>query len=232
MMLGHSVVPAAEFAFTRYKELEMFSKKASYIFPVMLTSVFFLTGCDNKPQSDEVVIEENIVMNDGALVKDWIVEEIIPVPARKPAGLAGPRPSKDYIWIPGEWKRENDEWVWESGRWMKPPHQHASWMEGHWRLETGKWHWAPAHWVLSNHPQHVSEPLVVPALLPEVIPAKPADQNHWIAGYWDWDGHWYWVNGYWTNKPHTDAEWIPGHWDEFGAAGGYRWIGSHWRVKS
>jgi hypothetical protein len=115
---------------------------------------------------------------------------------------------------------------------MKPPHKHASWMASHWRMETGKWHWTPGHWILTNHPQHVSEKLMPPQLLQEVVPEKPsADYDYWIAGYWDWDGHWYWMQGYWTRKPSPEAEWVAGHWDEFGMDGGYRWIGGHWRVK-
>jgi len=210
----------------------MFRNSATYVVYVTMASLILLTGCDSKLSKEDVAIEEDIVMNDGSGANDWIVDEIVPVPAALPDTVAGERPSTNDIWVPGEWKRGRDEWVWQSGRWMKPPHKHASWMKGHWRMESGKWHWSPAHWVLTSQNFQSREIIAPPEPRPEVIPPKPSDRNHWVAGYWDWDGHWSWVGGYWTNKPHPDAEWVAGHWDEFGSADGYRWIGGHWHLKS
>lgn len=211
----------------------MYKRSAIYVVPIMLASVMFLAACDKKPQPGNAVVEEDIVLDDGSSIKEWIVDEIVPFPRRKPPEeVAGARPSKEHVWVPGEWRRNQDMWVWESGRWLKPPHRHASWMKGHWREQTGKWHWTPGHWVVTDRTLYATEMLFPPEPLAEKIPPKPAEKNHWIAGHWDWDGKWYWVSGYWTNKPTPEAVWVQGHWDEYGLNGGYRWIGGHWRVTS
>ena len=199
--------------------------------PVALASVVLVAGCDAQSTPGSVVVEKDIVMNDGPVVTDWVVDDIVPVPADKPSAAAGPRPSKEHIWVAGEWNRDGDKWEWESGRWQEPPNKNAEWVKGHWRMSAGMWHWAPGHWVVTDKRLYVMKPLIEPDLLPETQPGKPSEYNHWVGGYWDWDGYWYWVPGYWTDKPHPDAEWVAGHWDEFGVDGGYRWIGGHWRVK-
>ena len=209
----------------------MLRKSVLRAIPVALTSLVLAAGCDAEPKAEKVIVEEDIVMKDGSVVSDWVVADIVPVPARKAPAVAGARPSNEHIWIPGEWKRTGDKWEWEAGHWLKPPHRNAEWIHGHWSHIADKWHWTPGHWVVTGKRLYVTEPLVAPMLLPETQPEKPSDHNHWVAGYWDWDDHWYWVPGYWTTKPHPDAEWVVGHWDEFGMDGGYRWIGGHWRIK-
>jgi hypothetical protein len=202
------------------------------IVPIALASVLLVSGCDTRPQTEQVAVEEDIVIHDRADGTEWIVEEIEPIPAPRPATIAGPRPSNTHIWIPGEWQREDGDWKWQLGGWRRPPFRNAGWMSGHWRFEGDKWHWTAGHWVVAHHPRYVTELLVAPAPLPETMPEKPSEHDHWIAGYWDWDGYWYWIPGYWTSKPEPNAEWVAGHWDEFGMEGGYRWIGGHWRLKN
>ena len=199
--------------------------------PAVLALLLLISGCDAKAPDEKVVVEEDIVLKNGALITEWVVDEIVPVPARKAPIAASARPSRNHIWIPGEWKRIGDKWEWESGRWRKPPFINAGWMHGHWSMNADKWHWTPGHWVVTHKQHYVSESVLAPSLLSESKPEKPTDHNHWVAGYWDWDGQWYWTRGYWTTKPNPDAEWIAAHWDEFGIDAGYRWIGGHWRVK-
>jgi hypothetical protein len=209
----------------------MYKKFVNYVKPIMLLPMLLMVGCDWKRQTGGVAIEEDIVLDDAHHESAWIVDEIVPLPEPLPEEIAGERPSTDHIWVPGEWKRDQDEWAWESGRWMKPPHKHARWMKGHWRMETGRWRWAPSNWVLTDRQYHSNEIILPPEPRAEVVPPKPSDTNRWIPGFWDWDGHWYWVGGYWTDKPHPDAEWEAGHWDAYGENDGYRWIGGHWRLK-
>lgn len=210
----------------------MKKQHALQIVPIALASLLLVTACDAKPKAEKIVVEEDIVLNDGSVITEWIVDEIVPIPARKAPGVGGVRPSMYHIWVPGEWMRNGDAWEWVSGSWKRPPLKNASWMSGHWRLEADNWHWTPGHWVVSRRPHLVAEKIIAPTLLTETKPEKPSEHNHWIAGYWDWDGSWYWIPGYWTSKPNPDAEWAPGHWDEFGVDGHYRWIGGHWHVKN
>lgn len=200
--------------------------------PALLTIAVLATACDANTATNSVVVEEDIISDSGATLTEWVVDEIVPVPPRKPDILAPERPSKNHIWVPGEWAREDDAWAWQEGRWREPPEKDASWLAGHWRFEADRWHWMPSHWVVSRHLHFFKTPLTAPAPLVETRPDKPSDHNHWIAGNWDWDGHWYWAPGYWTSKPHPDAEWVAGHWEDFGLNGGFRWIGGHWQLKS
>lgn len=202
------------------------------ILPIAMTTLVLVAACEKAPLAkDDIVVEDDIVLDDGSVIREWMVEEVEPIPANKPASVAGTRPSVNHIWVAGEWKREGDQWVWEAGHWSEPPTMNSSWMAGHWRLDAGKWHWMPGHWIATSKPYYVTEPFVVPEPLPELKPAKPSSHDHWIAGHWNWDGDWYWSPGYWTTKPDPNAEWVPGHWDDFGTDGGYRWIGGHWRVR-
>ncbi len=198
------------------------------LFPLAILA----TACDATAPADNVVIEEDIISANDATLTEWVVDEIVPVPARKPDILAPERPSTNHIWVPGEWAREGEAWVWQKGRWREPPAQDASWLAGHWRFEADRWHWMPGHWIVSRHLHFFTTPLKAPAPLVETRPDKPSDHNHWIAGHWDWDGHWYWAPGHWTSKPQPDAEWVAGHWEQFGLRGGFRWIGGHWQLKS
>jgi len=36
------------------------------------------------------------------------------------AEVVSPSPGSDYVWIGGSWSWQN-HWVWESGRWERPP---------------------------------------------------------------------------------------------------------------
>lgn len=201
------------------------------LLPALLGAVLLATGCDPRPGTESMVVEEGIISDDGKSDADWVVDEIVPIPPAKPAVAAGKRPSTNDIWIAGEWKREHDQWVWENGHWQQPPAKDANWTAGHWRFEGSKWHWTPGHWVVSSQRHYFTSPLDVPTLQQETRPDKPSEHNHWISGYWDWAGYWYWIPGHWTTSPHPDAEWIPGHWDEFAHSGGFRWIGGHWELK-
>jgi hypothetical protein len=209
----------------------MDKRYAVSLIPVALASLFLVSGCDAKPKTEKVVVEEGIVLNRDSHDDEWIVDDIVPIPAHKSAGLAGARPSNEHIWLSGEWNRNGDKLVWQSGRWERPPIPNANWLVGHWRYDDDKWHWTAGHWVVTNRPHYVGEALVAPASLPESRPEQPLGKDHWIAGYWEWNGEWTWLPGYWTSKPADDAEWVVAHWETFGLDGGYRWIGGHWRVK-
>jgi hypothetical protein len=162
---------------------------------------------------------------------DIWVEDLIPIPAPKQEVITE-EPGEDYVWIPGYWERYPDEWEWIAGHWEKPPHKKAHWVNGSWRWEEGKWHWNPGHWMVSylGTGLFVNEPLSSPPLLEETRPPKPSDYNHWVPGYWEWDGTWFWMPGYWTARTDVDAKWVPAGWTEAGEFG-YKWTAGHWGLK-
>jgi len=166
----------------------------------------------------------------AALADEVIVDNYLNIPEAKTEVIT-PRPSFDEIWIPGSWERTPDEWVWSKGRWETPVGKDAHWQKGHWGWIEGKWHWNKAHWVVDTTDWIVDEIMAPPALLDESRPEKPSENDHWVAGHWDWDMNWYWVPGYYTYKADPDATWVKGKWVQLGEDGGYWWMGGHWQVK-
>jgi hypothetical protein len=159
-----------------------------------------------------------------------VVDNLLAIPEVREEVIT-PEGSKEELWIPGYWERDPDEWTWIPGHWEHPPNQAAHWETGHWAWESDAWHWRRGHWVVDTNPLIVEQQIPVPELLPEVKPAPPSDKNHWVAGYWEWDGSWSWVPGRWTNKPDPKAEWVPGQWEEY-RTGGWRWTSGHWKLMS
>jgi hypothetical protein len=55
-------------------------------------------------------------------------------------------PSPGHVWVPGYWTRGNNEWVWASGRWERPPERMATWVPGQWVQRGDTWLWRAGHW--------------------------------------------------------------------------------------
>jgi len=174
-----------------------------------------LKGCEKKAQAAEAIIIEDPV--DVPELREEIIEV---------------EPSNEHIWIPGYWEREAGKWTWSKGHWGKPPHKKAHWVKGHWIHHEGKWQWHKGHWAVVPFREGyiVDEILDIPVRLKEVQPPKPTYKDHWVPGYWEWNGTWHWIHGHWTNKPHPNAEWVAGHWEKHGK-GGWRWIAGHWNER-
>ena len=56
------------------------------------------------------------------------------------------RPNRNAIWINGYWHRQDDRWVWMSGRWDQRPDRNARWIKARYRREGRAWRYEPAHW--------------------------------------------------------------------------------------
>jgi len=62
-----------------------------------------------------------------------VVTEAPPAPLLDPVTFSpGPR----YIWIRGGWVWSS-RWVWEPGRWMRPPQPGAVWVVNHYEYRNG-----------------------------------------------------------------------------------------------
>jgi hypothetical protein len=58
------------------------------------------------------------------------------------------------------------------------------------------------------------EPPPPPPAQVEVVPAPPAPDYYWVAGYHRWYGGQYvWVPGRYMQRPHPAARWVPAHWE-------------------
>jgi hypothetical protein len=48
-------------------------------------------------------------------------------------------PGPGYVWIGGSWIwGPGDHWVWEKGRWDRPPHAGAAWVPHHYEYRNGR----------------------------------------------------------------------------------------------
>ncbi len=57
-----------------------------------------------------------------------------PPPLQYEAVVASPGP--DFVWVGGSWVW-TDHWVWEPGRWQRPPHAGAVWVAGRYENHGG-----------------------------------------------------------------------------------------------
>ena len=56
------------------------------------------------------------------------------------------RPGRDYIWVAGYHRWNGNRYVWEAGRWDRPPHPHAVWVAPRWRHRHNGWVFVEGRW--------------------------------------------------------------------------------------
>ena len=57
-----------------------------------------------------------------------------------------PRPGVEFVWVPGYWSWERNEYAWAPGHWERAPHARAIWVPGRWRRDRRGWYFSPGHW--------------------------------------------------------------------------------------
>jgi len=85
----------------------------------------------------------------GAVVGTSIVTAAIVSsrPPPPPRVVYAPPPEPGYVWQPGYWSFEHDEWVWVEGRWVAR-YPGYDWEPSHWVEDPGgHWRLIPGHWV-------------------------------------------------------------------------------------
>jgi hypothetical protein len=77
------------------------------------------------------------------LKSDVVVHKKPPKPTaeRRPAS-----PGTEYLWIDGCQRWDGDKYVWQSGHWEKPPHEHAIWMAPRWERRNGGYVFMEGWW--------------------------------------------------------------------------------------
>ena len=58
----------------------------------------------------------------------------------------GARPSREHVWINGYHRWDGKAYVWESGRWDKPPKPHAVWVAPRWNHTRNGYVFVEGHW--------------------------------------------------------------------------------------
>ncbi|HMD29032.1 MAG TPA: hypothetical protein VKH13_10730 [Steroidobacteraceae bacterium] len=55
-------------------------------------------------------------------------------------------PGPNWIWQPGHWRWEHNEYVWRPGHYEKRPAATAYWVRPEWVARNGQWVFQPGHW--------------------------------------------------------------------------------------
>ncbi len=134
------------------------------------------------------------------------------------------RQSPDQQWIPGHWAWRDNQNIWISGVWTRPPQEGMTWEKERWEQRNGAWYFAEGHWrwanpatpttvyVPSRTRDEVASEQAPPRIIVERRPRPPFRGAVWINGYWDWDGsHHAWVAGRWSARP-ARSVWTPDRW--------------------
>jgi hypothetical protein len=85
----------------------------------------------------------------GALAAGSSYAAEIVVKERPPRAVSerrGRAPGKDYVWIPGYHRWEGSHYVWEKGRWDRPPRDHARWIAPRWQHRRDGYVFIEGHW--------------------------------------------------------------------------------------
>jgi hypothetical protein len=53
----------------------------------------------------------------------------------------GPAPGAGYVWIKGYWGYRGNDYVWNAGRWERPPRGRRHWEDGRWEHRGNRYVW-------------------------------------------------------------------------------------------
>jgi hypothetical protein len=57
-----------------------------------------------------------------------------------------PPPAAGYIWIDGYWHWDSRHYVWQVGRWDRPPHEHFVWVAPRYERHEQGYRYTPGQW--------------------------------------------------------------------------------------
>ena len=58
----------------------------------------------------------------------------------------GPAPGPGYLWINGYWGYRGNAYVWNPGRWDRPPRGRRRWEDGRWERHGDRYRWRDGRW--------------------------------------------------------------------------------------
>ena len=53
-------------------------------------------------------------------------------------------PSREAVWIDGNWSWRGHQYVWIAGHWEN--HRHGNWVPGYWNKRDRGYYWVKGHW--------------------------------------------------------------------------------------
>lgn len=56
------------------------------------------------------------------------------------------RPTREHVWVSGEYVPNGGTYVYKPGYWAVPPRPHQVWVTGRWHRYHHGYVWAPGHW--------------------------------------------------------------------------------------
>src|ERR1051326_4266513 len=56
------------------------------------------------------------------------------------------QPGPGYVWVRGYHRWDGRAYVWEPGRWERPPREHAVWVAPRWEHRHGGWVFVEGRW--------------------------------------------------------------------------------------
>jgi hypothetical protein len=85
-----------------------------------------------------------------AIVTAVVVSHVAPPPPRV---VVVPEPRAGYVWQPGYWTLQDNQWVWVDGSWIEV-REGYQWSPAHWESQPdGTWKLYPGHWVAVAVPE-------------------------------------------------------------------------------
>jgi hypothetical protein len=67
-------------------------------------------------------------------------------PPLLPVYVPPPMPAPGYIWVPGYWAWNGDDYYWVPGTWVLPPEVGFLWTPGYWGWSDGAYLWHAGYW--------------------------------------------------------------------------------------
>ena len=103
-----------------------------------------LTGCvvHERYVSRPVVVQETVAVPAPVVSAEVVVSQP-PPPVQVEVMPASPGVA--FMWVPGAWVWHG-RWVWEAGRWSRPPHPGAHWVPHHYEQRGGRHVWISGGW--------------------------------------------------------------------------------------
>jgi hypothetical protein len=119
-----------------------------------LTILLLAGGCvvrETRYRDRPVVVQSQPVVVQSPPVVTTTTPEVIvtTAPPAPRVEVMSPSPGSGYVWVSGAWVWR-DRWVWEPGRWSKPPHPGAVWDPHKYEYKGNKHVWYRGGWVASN----------------------------------------------------------------------------------
>jgi hypothetical protein len=158
------------------------------------------------------------------------------------------QPSPDYVWQPGYWNWQGNQFLWVNGHWENPPRPGLQWVPTHWETRSDRYVLTFGYWrenvvVAAVQPAPAPQPVVAPQPAQQIVVvtppppppaqvevryARPSPFDVWVPGYWEWRGGRYvWIAGHWSRPPRGHRSWEAPRWERRGS--NYIFIEGHWR---